>query len=105
MTLLEIRDLILTADPGAEHYASAKEKMDFTVWAEKERLPATADGLHQGGWAFEITRATRTEFDPVAARIEHVLDEAFDVAYHYTVDSQIDEGGLVIIHRFRCEAY
>lgn len=103
MTLYEIRDLVLSADPGAEHYASAAKQMDFTVWAETQRAEDTADGWHDKAWKFTVTRVTRTEFDPVAAAIEETLDEDDRVAYQYKVSFNIDEGGVVIIHTFECE--
>ena len=103
MTLTEIRDLVLSADPTAEHYASAHQDMDFTVWAETRRSEDTCDNRHDRAWHFTVTRVTRTEFDPVAEAIEAALDENDMTAYQYKVETQIDDSGLIIIHRFDCE--
>ena len=103
MTLEEIRAFVVSVDPAAEHYVSASDRLEYTVWAERERLPHSADDSHEGGWAFDITRVTQTEFDPVAARLDQALDDCPWIAYRYTVQASVGNDGLVIVHRFACE--
>lgn len=104
MTVREIRNMIIKADPDAQHYWSSQRTPRYTVWREYDMLPLVADDLHQEAWKFQIDRYTDIEFDPVAEAIRAALDAAPDVAYHYAVDFEgtPGEGGL-IHHIFDCQ--
>lgn len=101
MTLEDVRDLVLAADPAALHYRHARGCGPYTTWRETQRILRRADDAPELGWAFTIDRFTQQEFDPVAAAIERVLLEAEGVAYRYTVDYERDSG--YIHHIFDCE--
>lgn len=100
MTVQQIRDVVLKADPNAKHYYYAKDGGSFTVWAEYRRLPFAADDLANKGWAFQVDRYTKVEYDPVAEAIERALDEA-EIAYSYQVEYDQETG--YIRHLFDCE--
>lgn len=107
MKVMEIRDVINAADPGAKHYdatAAAKAGVDFTVWMEHQRTGLDADdGLQELGWRFEVDRFTKTEYDPVADAIETALRNDDRIIVHdYQVIFNIDTG--YIQHAFDCEA-
>lgn len=101
MRLEEIRDLVLSADPKAQHYERAYGDASYTVWEETKRLSQTADDVHEKGWKFYVHRYALEEFDEIAKRIEAALDADARVAYRYTVDYEQDTG--IIHHIFECE--
>lgn len=101
MTVRDIRDLVVTADPQARHYDSHKDGSDFTVWMEYKRLGLPGDDTHGDGWKFEVDRYTKEEFDPIAELIEKTLTDAEGVAFTYMVDYEQDTG--YIRHLFDCE--
>lgn len=103
MTVADIRDMVLQADPYASHYEQHGNLRNYTVWREYRRLPATADDRHVPGWAFQIDRFTQLEYDPVADDIEEVLESTPNVSYSYSVDFENDTG--FIHHIFDCEGY
>lgn len=101
MTLTEIRDLLIQADPDIRHYFSTEENRDYTWWEETDRLPFTADNRHVEGWTFYVHRFTRTENDPVAAALFTLLDSDPRVTVSYTQDYEPDTE--YSHHIFRCE--
>ena len=101
MTLAEIKALVLSADPNAEHYDSARKGSAYTVWREYGDLPMMADGEHQGGVRFQIDRYTKTENDATAAAIKAALEASYRVAYSYLVDYEPET--RYIHHIYDCE--
>ena len=104
MTVRDIRNVIIKADPDAQHYWSSMKSNRYTVWREYDMLPLLADDVHHEAWKFQIDRYTDIEFDPVAEAIKAMLDSLPDVSYHYQVDFEgtPNEAG-VIHHIFECE--
>ena len=103
MQLTEFRDLLLSADPQARHYTHVKDgKTPYTTWAEYLRMQGSADNRRNSGWRIQIDRYTKAEFDPVAERIETMLDRSDGITYEYRVDYDQDSG--YIRHTFDCEA-
>lgn len=102
MTLIEIRDLILSVDPTAQHYETTSDDDTYTVWMETRRLPLMADNSHMGGWAFTIDRCTDVEYDPIASAFDAALDDADEVTFTYTVAYDVQTG--LIHHVFNCQA-
>lgn len=104
MTKAEIKAFIERVDPGAKHhYAVLDDGGSYTVWAETERLGLDEDdGYGELGWAFEIVRFTRDEFDVMPDEIEKALVSHPLISFTYNVSSEPESG--YIIHTFRCEA-
>lgn len=105
MELEDIKRLVLRADPNARHYDGGQSTGSYTTWQERARLGFSAGDRQAGGWRFTIDRffdlSEPEEFDPVAERIEEVLEDAPDVAYTREV---IDESREGYIHNvFTCE--
>lgn len=100
MTVRDIQQMIVKADPEAKHYYTSKDGSDFTVWQEYERLPFAANDMMDAGWKFQIDRYTKQEYDPIAEAIERVLNENL-IAYSYQVE--YDPGSGYIRHLFDCE--
>ena len=102
MTLPEIKALILSADATAERYESSHTGSDsYTVWRGVHRLAVAADNRHIEGWAFQVDRFTRDEFDPVAEALFAVLDGSDRVAVYHEIDYERDSG--YIHHIYDCE--
>lgn len=106
MTVKQLAEIILSADPDAKHYdatAAANAGRDFTVWMEYERIGLDADdGYAEKGWRFEVDRYTKTEFDPVADDIEDVLSTTDGVTCGHRVQYNAQTG--YIRHIFEGEA-
>ena len=103
MTLYEIRSLIISADPDAQHYYSSQTTRAYTRWAEYSMLPYTADDVHQEGWQFQVDRFATVEFDPVADAIRAALDADPRVSYHYEIAYEGNPGESGMIHHiFDC---
>lgn len=102
MTVNEIMDLVLSADPNALHYFTT-DGGDFTVWKETRRLvEVMADNsIYLAGWHFTIDRFTHEEFDPICEAIEHALASDRRVVYQYTVSADAETG--YIRHTFECD--
>jgi hypothetical protein len=100
MTVEEIRDLMIEADPDAQHYYSLRTETDYTVWAEYERTPYSANNRADKGWKFQVDRFTRQEFDPIAKLLEKVMDEAY-ISYSHQVAYDPETG--YVHHLFDCE--
>lgn len=103
MTLDDIRELVVSADPAARHYESRWTEGAYTTWTEYRRLAFTADDRHDEGWAFQVDRFTMDEDDDVAKRIFQVLDADERVAVEHMVEYENDTG--YIHHIFDCEGY
>lgn len=104
MTLGEIKALVLSADPTAEHYESSRTgRESYTVWQEVRRLAATADDRHIEGWAFQVDRFTRDEGDQIAEALFEALDNSDRVALSYAVDYEQDTE--YIHHIYDCEGF
>lgn len=103
MTLSDIRDLLITADPAIRHYFSAETHRDYSYWQETRQLPIMADDCHESGWRFYVHRFTRCEDDPVAQRIMETLDADPRTTVSHQVDYEPESG--YIHHIFDCEGY
>lgn len=100
MSVEDIRDVIIKADPKAQHYYSQKTEKDYTVWAEYERTPYSANNRSDKGWKFQIDRFTRQEFDPISTALEQVMDENY-ISYSHQVAYDPETG--YVHHLFDCE--
>lgn len=101
MTVRDIKNLVISAAPSAKHYVSPIEGDSFTIWAEVERLPNSAEDRHDYGWAFQIVHYTKAEFDTTAEAIEEALIDHPSVTYIYRVS--YDRANGYIRHVFDCE--
>lgn len=103
MTLGEIRDLLVSADPAVRHYFSMEPERDYTYWEETEQLPCTADDHHREAWRFYVHRYTRDEFDAIARQLWQTLDTDPRVATRHRMDFEHDTG--YIHHIYECEGF
>lgn len=107
MTLEEIRQLVVSADPAAYRYEfgdrNTPKTAPYTVWREIRKLPYMTDDRHEEAWAFQIDRFTRTEGDTTAASIMATLDADIRVTYRYEIDYEPDTH--YIHHIYDCEGY
>lgn len=53
-------------------------------------------GENEGGWRVQVDRYTRGENDAVAAAITSALEESDEIAFEHTVDSELEDGGVLI---------
>lgn len=97
----EFKQIVLEADPEADHFESDKKGSAYTVWAEYEGLPYAADNRSNLGWAFQIDRYHKDENDHMVGKIAEVLDKHL-IPYQPLVD--YDEETGYIRHIFDCEA-
>lgn len=102
MTLAEIKALVVSLDPQAQRYESAKVSEAYTVWHEYMQLGTMAGDRHTEGYAFQIDRFTKLEDDPMVATIKNGLENDDRVTYGYQVTYERDTG--YIHHIFSCEA-
>ena len=102
MTVSEIKEFVNGVDPEAKHYFTVLDGDSYTVWAETEMLGLDADDYYaEEGWAFEIVRYTRSEFDGMADKIKDALRKTL-ISFSYRVDVDPESG--YILHTFSCEA-
>lgn len=102
MTRAEIKALILSVDPDAKHFVSAKRGPAFTVWGEYERADLIADDRQDYGWHFEVNRYTTDDEDAIAAALETALSEHPGVVLRaYQIGYDAKSG--YIRHVFDCE--
>jgi len=101
MTVRDIKALVLSAAPEANHYKSARKDDSFTIWQEYRQLDFSADDKHAEAWAFEVDHYTKAEFDPIAEAIRMALELHPGVTYSYRVVVENDTG--YIRHLFDCE--
>lgn len=99
MTVEEIKEIVLEADPEADHYFSDSKAPAYTVWAEYEGLPYSADN-RKLGWRVQIDRYHKDEHDTMVDKIAQVLHE-HGIPYQPLVDYDQDTG--YIRHIFDCE--
>ena len=104
MTLDDIRALVVSVDPSAAHYDSARRTSEnYTVWREYQRTGLSADNRRANkSWRFQVDRFTKFEVDAIANALETVLDAHPAIAYDYQVDYEPETG--FIHHIFDCEA-
>ena len=76
MTLADIRELVLAADPDACAYESDSTGEDYTTWQPLWPMNLLVDNRYADGWHFVIDRFTRMQDDPITANIRAVLDDA-----------------------------
>ena len=94
MTLADIRELVLAADPDACAYESDSTGEDYTTWQPLWPMNLLVDNRYADGWHFVIDRFTRMQDDPITANIRAVLDDAPGVAYAMEIDYEQDTGFL-----------
>jgi len=100
MPLTQFRDLLLTADPNATHYNGTGQG-NYTVWAEYGDEAAGADDKRERlCYHVQVDRYTKLEYDPMAATIENVLNDA-GIPFAYRVNYEQDTG--YIHHLWDCE--
>lgn len=104
MTLDGFGQMIAAIDPQARRYANTGRGA-YTVWREYGRIGAWAGGENEGGWRVQVDRYTREENDAVAAAIAAALEESDEIAFEHTVDSELEDGGVLIRHIFDCEVW
>lgn len=98
--LEKFRDILLQADPKAQHYRSTR-KGNYTCWAEFRSSRYTTDnGTEDIKWFIQVDRFTKIEYDPMVEAIDAVLDRD-DVAASYDCDHELDTG--YIHHFWTCE--
>jgi hypothetical protein len=103
MRVEDIKDVVLSAAPEAQHYMVAKKGESFTVWQEYRQLDFSADDEHAEAWAFQVDHYTKLEFDPIAKAIRQALEEYPGTTYRYEVVVENDTG--YIRHMFDCEGH
>ena len=101
MTLTDIRDLVLSADPAACAYESDSAEESYTTWQPLWPMNQFVDNRYADGWHFVIDRFTRMQDDPITASIRAVLDDAPGVAYAMEIDYEQETGFLHI--SFTCD--
>lgn len=100
MTLIEFRDILLTADPGITRYDGAGTE-NYSVWYETGTRALTADDHDaERVWLVQVDRFTKIEDDPVVAAIQAALQES-DVSNAYSSDFEVDT--RYIHHIWSCE--
>ena len=101
MSLTDIRDLVLAADPAACAYESDSAEESYTTWQPLWPMNQFVDNRYADGWHFVIDRFTRMQDDPITANIRAALDDAPGVAYAMEIDYEQETG---IIHiSFTCD--
>lgn len=95
MTLLNLKDLLLTIGPLVFHYFAVGQKGNYIVWAED----GEGDSLHADGKKAEkvltgtIDYFTKEENDMVVQKIEATLNSADDFAWRLnSVQHEQDTG-------------
>lgn len=105
MTLDEIRDLIVEADPAAKQYESHQQDTEaYTVWQQLYMLNRHADDSRIEAWAFFVHHYTplrQAGNDPIPDRIREVLEQDKRVSYRCIVDYDTDKH--LIHHIYDCE--
>lgn len=92
MTLLELKNLLLTVGPPVSHYHAHHQPDSYIVWAEYGGHNRTADNsIGERALRVQIDLFTRTEFDPDVEKINTLLDRD-DISYEYLVDHEEDTG-------------
>lgn len=100
MNVVQIKNVVLEADPDAKHYVQMTDGSNFTVWQEYRALAFAGDDTADYGWQFQIDRYTKIEFDPIAEAIVQALRRNA-IAFSYMVE--YDQSTRYIRHIFDCE--
>lgn len=101
MTLLELRDLLLTVGPPVSHYHAHHQLDSYIVWSEYGGHNRTADNaIGEQAIRVQVDLFTRTEFDPDVEKINTLLD-IDEISFDYQVDYEKDTG--YIHHIWDCE--
>lgn len=102
MSLIEFRDLLLTALSAVYHYTAQDPPETYLVWAEYSANGVYADGQRVAKTqSIQLDLYTKTEFDPVLDALECVLTEA-GVAFDGP-DTEYEPDTGYIHHRLDCE--
>ena len=102
MTVAEIKELLVSVDPGVQRYEHDHEGEDaYTVWCELGRIGEYGDGEEEGTIRFQVDRFTKEEDDATAAALLAALEAEDDIAVDYLVDYERETG--YIHHIFDCE--
>ncbi|HBV86885.1 MAG TPA: hypothetical protein DEF42_09610 [Desulfosporosinus sp.] len=101
MTLLELRDLLLTVGVPVYHYHASKQTESYIVWSEFGTKKLNSDSqMKEKVIKVQVDLFTKTEFDPNVEEIDSVLDSD-DISFDYQVDYEEDAG--YIHHIWDCE--
>lgn len=74
MTLVELKGLLLTADPKIKRYRST-ETGNYTIWRDYNEIFIKADDQIRGSLIYvQIDRYTKDENDPIVDAITQALD-------------------------------
>lgn len=100
MTIAEIREVVLQADPLATRYTSTARDRDYTTWHEFHRIPLEGSDLDRDdGWMFQVDRFTKTEDDPMVDTIWRVLNAHPGIGVEHRV---VPDPNGWIHHVFQC---
>jgi hypothetical protein len=96
MTLVELRDLLLTIMPNVYHYTADKQKGNYIVWAEDTQSGAGYADNHMTTQVLQgtIDYFTKTEFDPVSDQIQEKLNSV-DIAWSLNSIQHEEETGYI----------
>ena len=98
MTLADIRELVLAADPDACAYESDSTGEDYTTWQPLWPMNLLVDNRYADGWHFVIDRFTRMQDDPITANIRAVLDESNEkIGYKIRQAQQVDRVPYMLV--------
>lgn len=101
MTLLELRDLLLTITCEVYHYHAHKQTDSYIVWAEYGTNILNADSeVREKAFKVQVDLFTKTEFDSKVEEIGALLDRD-NISYSYDVDYEKDTE--YIHHIWDCE--
>ncbi len=92
MTLLELRDLLLTVGVPVFHYHASQQTESYIVWNEFGRKGLSADSqIQEKAIKVQVDYFTKTEFDSTVEEIDSLLDSD-DISFEYQVDYEEDTG-------------
>ena len=101
MTIEDIRQLVLKADPNASHYESTEKGTAYTTWHEFDRDPLWGDNdTAEDGWRFQVDRFTKLDTDPMVDTIWQTMKAEPRVAVEHIV--MPDPGTEYVHHVFSC---
>lgn len=101
MTLLELKDLLLTVGPPVSHYHAHHQPDSYIVWSEYGGHNRTADNsIGERALRVQVDLFTRTEFDPDVETISALLDRD-DISCDYHADYEKETS--YIHHIWDCE--
>ncbi len=92
MTLLELRDLLLTLNLPVYHYHAHQQPDEYIVWAEYGTDDQIADNKNtETAYRVQVDYFTKTEFDPNVDKINDLLDTD-ESRFRHPVDYEPDTG-------------